>query len=407
MSEEVLARLLQERGMTQEEYRRDIEDQIRLSKLVQREIRAKVTATDEEIAAWFNEHRLDWYRPEKIRIRHLLIPLPTGASADEVEAARARANALLDRVRGGTDFAALVRAETPGAAADADPVSGEMARGELFPALEAAAFALPVGGVSEPVQSPAGFHLVQVAEKTPAYEPSARRGPREHRAEDRGAQDPRALRRLAQAAPRRGDRRNPLLGARVIQEGSARRRCGAGCCRRASRLRAFPAALPERKNPLLTDSGSTCSPKPRTSMGACIALAALGFLPGHSSSAASAAGRARSPRGGRRSRCGRRPRRRTPGRGDSARSRGNRRPPAGWRAPTPWAARRAGRAAPCSENPARAAATPAAAQQAASTPRSNEALCAARNVARASFAAISGQCSANDGSARTCAQVIP
>jgi len=171
MSEEVLARLLQERGMTQEEYRRDIEDQIRLSKLVQREIRAKVTAADEEIAAWFSEHRQDWYRPEKIRIRHLLIPLPTEASADELEAARARANALLDQVRGGKDFEALVRAETPGAAADSDVVSGEMTRGELFPALEAAAFVLPVGGVSDPVQSPAGLHLVQVTEKTPAYEP--------------------------------------------------------------------------------------------------------------------------------------------------------------------------------------------------------------------------------------------
>jgi len=171
MSEEVLTRLLLERGMTQEEYRRDIEDQIRLSKLVQREIRSKVTATDEEIAAWFKEHRADWYRPEKIRIRHLLVPLPKEPTADEIEAARAKANAVLDRVKSGADFVALVRAETPGAAADADPVSGELTRGELFPALEAAAFALPVGGVSEPVQSPAGFHLVQVAEKTPAYEP--------------------------------------------------------------------------------------------------------------------------------------------------------------------------------------------------------------------------------------------
>jgi len=171
MSEEVLARLLLERGMTREEYRREVGDQIRLSKLVQREIRAKVTATDEEIDAWFNEHRQDWYQPEKIRIRHLLIPLPTDPSADEVEAARAKASALLDRVKGGTDFSSLVRGETPGAAADADPVSGEISRGELFPALEAAAFPLPVGGVSEPVQSPAGFHLVQVAEKTPAYEP--------------------------------------------------------------------------------------------------------------------------------------------------------------------------------------------------------------------------------------------
>lgn len=171
MSEEVLARLLQERGLTPEEYRRDIGDQIRLSKLVQREIRAKVTATDAELAAWFDEHRRDWYRPEKIRIRHLLIPLPTGASTDEVEAARARGYLLLGLARNGREFAALVRAETPGAAADSDPVSGEIARGELFPALEAAAFALPVGVVSDPVQSPAGFHLVQVTEKTPAYEP--------------------------------------------------------------------------------------------------------------------------------------------------------------------------------------------------------------------------------------------
>lgn len=171
MSEELLARLLLERGLTREEYRREIGDQIRLSKLVQREIRAKVTATDEEIGAWFNEHRQDWSRPEKIRIRHLLIALPPGASADEVEAARARANALLDRVKSGTDFSALVRAETPGAAAGDDLVSGELSRGELFPALEAAAFPLPIGGVSEPVQSPAGFHLVQVTEKTAAYEP--------------------------------------------------------------------------------------------------------------------------------------------------------------------------------------------------------------------------------------------
>lgn len=191
MSEELLARLLQERGMSQEEYRRDIEDQLRLSRLVQREIRAKVTATDEEIASWFAEHRGDWYRPERIRIRHLLVPLPTGASSDEVEAARAKANALFGQARGGADFAALVRAEKPGAAADFDPISGELARGELFPALEAAAFALPAGGVSEPVQSPAGFHLVQVVDKTPAYEPTleAVRASIEQKIGDRKARD--------------------------------------------------------------------------------------------------------------------------------------------------------------------------------------------------------------------------
>jgi len=172
MSEEVLARLLQAQGVAQEDYRRDIEDQIRQSKLVQHEIRAKVAATDADLAAWYQEHRLELFKPERIRIRHLLVPVPTGASQEEVEAAQAKATELLGRARSGVEFAALVREQTPGSAADADPVSGEITRNELFPALETAAFALPVGGVSQPVRSPAGFHLVQVAEKTPAYEPT-------------------------------------------------------------------------------------------------------------------------------------------------------------------------------------------------------------------------------------------
>jgi len=171
-SEEVLDRLIRERGMNREEFRADIQSQIRHQKLVRQEIGARITVSDEEIGAYFTEHRQEWRRPEKIRIRHLLVPLPATPSPAEVEGARARAAALRARAAGGADFADLVRAETPGAAPGVDPISGEIVRGELFPALEEAAFALPVGGVSEPVRGPAGFHLVQLAEQTPAYEPS-------------------------------------------------------------------------------------------------------------------------------------------------------------------------------------------------------------------------------------------
>ncbi|HWR97549.1 MAG TPA: SurA N-terminal domain-containing protein [Candidatus Methanoperedens sp.] len=171
LSEELLERLLQERGLSREEYRREILGQIRLSKLVRQEIGARTTVSDDEIAAYFAEHRQEWRRPEKIRVRHLLVPLPAEPSPAEVEEARAKATALRARTAGGADFADLVRAETPGAQPGVDPLSGEIARGELFPALEAAAFALPIGGISEPVRGPAGFHVVQVAEKTPAFEP--------------------------------------------------------------------------------------------------------------------------------------------------------------------------------------------------------------------------------------------
>jgi peptidyl-prolyl cis-trans isomerase SurA len=172
LSEELLERLLRERGVSREDYRREIRSQIRLSKLVRQEIGARITLSDEEIAAYYDEHRQEWRRPERIRIRHLLIPLAADPAPAEVEAARARADAVRARAAGGADFADLVRAETPGAAPGVDPLSGEIARGELFPALEEAAFALPVGGVGGPVRGPAGFHVVQLAERLPAIEPT-------------------------------------------------------------------------------------------------------------------------------------------------------------------------------------------------------------------------------------------
>lgn len=172
LTEEMLARALQERRLTPEEHRRGIAADIRLSKLVQREIRARVTATEDEVAAWFAEHRQEWYRPEKVRIRHLLVPLPEAPSADEVEAARAKADSLLARARAGEDFAALVREQTPGAPADHDPISGEIERGELSAGLEELTFPLAPGEVGGPVRGTAGFHLVQVVEKTPAFEPT-------------------------------------------------------------------------------------------------------------------------------------------------------------------------------------------------------------------------------------------
>lgn len=168
IDQEALERLLAERRISREEYRREIEDQIRLSKLVQQEVRSRVIVTEEEVEAWYGAHREEWSRPERIRIRHLLVPLAEGASEDQVEAARREALRVVERHRAGEEFAALVRERSPGSARGPDAVSGEIARGELFPALEEAAFSLPVGGVGDPVRSGAGFHVVQVAERFPA-----------------------------------------------------------------------------------------------------------------------------------------------------------------------------------------------------------------------------------------------
>lgn len=173
LTSDMLTRLLQERGVTFDDYRKEIRDQIRLSKLVQQEIRTRVTVREEEIRQYYQDHEKDYFQPASVRLRSILVPVAADAPPEEVEAARQKALGILAEYRKGADFAGLVRTHAPQTVkGDEDPVSGRIVPGELTPELEKAAFELPVGGASEPVRSPAGFHVVQVAEKAPSLQRS-------------------------------------------------------------------------------------------------------------------------------------------------------------------------------------------------------------------------------------------
>lgn len=102
---------------------------------------------------------------EERRVRHLLLELPSDADAASVAATLEQAQALRAQLAAGTDFAELARS------ASADPGSAEtggdlgfIARGQMDPEFESAAFALAVDEISAPVRSAFGYHLIQVTE---------------------------------------------------------------------------------------------------------------------------------------------------------------------------------------------------------------------------------------------------
>lgn len=161
LDEDMLGRALEEQGLSREEYRQQISDQILFSKLMQREVREKVTVTDEEIAAYYEENKKEYFRPERIRVRHLLVR----SDADGVQESRRRALSILDEFRAGTAFDDLVRRHSPETVVGEETVSGWLIRGEFLAELDEVAFSLPQGQVSEPIRSQAGFHLIQVVEK--------------------------------------------------------------------------------------------------------------------------------------------------------------------------------------------------------------------------------------------------
>ncbi len=90
-----------------------------------------------------------------------------GSQRSEAQA-RAEAAALHAKLKGGADFAELARKssddETTRAGGGALP---PFTRGAMQAEFEVAAYALPVGGLSDPVKTKFGYHLIQVTERRP------------------------------------------------------------------------------------------------------------------------------------------------------------------------------------------------------------------------------------------------
>lgn len=136
-----------------------------------------VEVSEDEVKAYYDDHKSDYTEGEVRRARHILIsPFTTAAGGKEVllptEADWETARAEADRVRGeilnGADFetAAGKYSDDETTAEDGGRL-GEVTRGQLVPEFEKAVFTLKKGDVSEPVRTQYGYHIIQVTDITP------------------------------------------------------------------------------------------------------------------------------------------------------------------------------------------------------------------------------------------------
>lgn len=104
--------------------------------------------------------------PEKLAATEILVAwrgasgAPTTVTRSEAEA-RALAADLRRRATAGEVFEALARTASDGPAGRRGGSLGVWRPGTLLPDVEAAVLALPVGGISEPVRSPSGWHVLR------------------------------------------------------------------------------------------------------------------------------------------------------------------------------------------------------------------------------------------------------
>ena len=170
-------RQLQLAGLgTPEEYRRFITEQVRRDlmkqQLIQRlrerqEIRS-VPPSEQEIREYYEASKAQQpKRPATVSFRAVIVrPDPTPVAKAR---SLALADSVLNVVRTGGDFAALARrfSDDPGSAEEGGDL-GWFRRGRMVAQFEAVAFRLRPGQVSNVVETPFGYHIIQVERIEPA-----------------------------------------------------------------------------------------------------------------------------------------------------------------------------------------------------------------------------------------------
>lgn len=163
LTEERLSELLASQNMTLESFkqsgRESIQNQLLMMKL-QADVAGPVELTEDEIAAYWEENKLNYETEEEVRASHILVK-----TEDE-------AKAILADLEAGGDFAQIAREKsTDTASARQDGDLGWFGRGTMVAEFEDAAFALEEGQRSGIVQTQYGYHILLLTGRKAAARP--------------------------------------------------------------------------------------------------------------------------------------------------------------------------------------------------------------------------------------------
>jgi parvulin-like peptidyl-prolyl isomerase len=163
-SEDEFVLALKSSGLTPDKLRDQLKRSTTIQRVVGREVNSKVDLSDDALRLAYEREKESWAVPEKVRLAEVLINAGPGAEEKAREAATV--------AKGGATFADVVVRFSDGPTRSKGGDLGTVGKGELATALDAAAFSLPTGAVSEPIQTRSGWHVLKIVEKVPAtYKP--------------------------------------------------------------------------------------------------------------------------------------------------------------------------------------------------------------------------------------------
>jgi len=161
-SMEALEKAAAQQGVSFEDFKQHIRDQIIRQQVVRDQVGSHLNMTHADEVAYYNAHAQEFTAPEQVHLSEILIPTPENATQAQLDAAQAKADGIAGKLRAGANFAALARTDSGGPNAAAGGDLGDWKRGSLGDVLEKATFPLPVGGNTDPIRTRQGYVILHV-----------------------------------------------------------------------------------------------------------------------------------------------------------------------------------------------------------------------------------------------------
>ena len=166
LDDDQLREALRGQGMSMAGYRADLKRQLLRYRVLNIAVGSRVSISDEEVKGYYERHMKEGGNVQ-VRASHIFVAIPDGADASTVAEKQAWAQKLLDRARGGEDFAKLAKqySDDPATRGDGGDL-GSFGKDMLPKAIEEIVFSMKVGELAGPVRADRGFHVIKLVSRT-------------------------------------------------------------------------------------------------------------------------------------------------------------------------------------------------------------------------------------------------
>ena len=198
-SMEELEKAAQSQGISYEDFKQNLRNQIITQKVIGQEVGSHLNITKEEEQKFYEAHKGDMEQPEQVRLSEILVAVqkpapkvatdpataaaapkdsaknadpapadgtaPASPSEDELlAAAQAKADGLVEQIKKGTPFDEVAKKSSDGPSAAQGGDLGLFKRGTLSKELEDRTFAMKTGEVTDVIRTKQGFVILKVTE---------------------------------------------------------------------------------------------------------------------------------------------------------------------------------------------------------------------------------------------------